>query len=123
MKLYEGAVFLIIGAAVLGPVKPAVQWVPREVAAEMVNYCEQFKRDHAGALFYGNGGALEGCRPWGREYETTAETCARAMREIGAIRETVPLMTASPGTVLETGRMVVNKTPVLCIPSPTGLKR
>ena len=78
MKLMEAsAVFLIIGGVLLGPIEAKCT---------------------TGGVF----GAAQ-CRGW----EPTAQTCARAMREIGANRK----------HRIEGGQRV------LCIPAPSGLMR
>ena len=99
MKLYEaGAVLLIIAGAMIGPI------VPQHPLSLNAACGEAEGRD-----------AWRKClSKYRRTYETTAETCARAMKEIGAEYIKFP---DAPGT------WVVGKNEVLCIPAPTGLRR
>lgn len=49
--------------------------------------------------------------------ETTSETCERAMKEIGAVKDAID------NWWMPYRAYDVNKHQVLCIPAPTGLKR
>lgn len=150
MTLREsGAVLLIIGAAVIGPVDPQLTKICRSAM-------------DGGPLVEGLLPLLQNC--W--EYEETAQTCARAMTEVGATKvleygpnqqgrnlltiekhsqppEFIKLYgpiiktwwSLPPGGVFEPplhyneGRGMVrtetynDKYRVRCIPAPTGLRR
>ncbi len=119
MKLFEaGAVLLIIGSAVIGPIEshePMYRdciemnfMALRAKPPQPVAPCERFK-------------------------ETIAQNCARAMKEIGARRDTVLTRTASGDRAwLPQGEWVLPRNAIyppasfpyrniVCIPAPTGL--
>ena len=109
MRLCESAaVLLIIGSAVVGP-------VASKCDKEWVRQCVD-KRPAVGSAICGHPGY---CKD-----ETPAETCARAMKEIGvdadksatAQHAPVERFLMSYGTLPGVG-------PVHCIPAPSGLKR
>ena len=114
MKLYEaGAVLLIIGSAVVGPIE--AQFIKGEPTK-----CSRPPEMLPGKqCHYGNS----------TRRETTGETCARAIKEIGA-RLWHPsdgldavLNPAAGGPVLLRETYHLKRREVLCIPAPTGLRR
>ena len=125
MKLHEAsAVFLIIGSVLLGPIEgiattdeKAVETCVKSITAGGFNRAVHCRE-------------VTPLIP-----ETTAETCDRAMREIGATESTTLGRNSSgervrvpsgywyggskyPGAMAEFGGQRV-----LCIPAPTGLKQ
>ena len=122
MKLREGAVLLIIGAATVGPVEPSVilptDINPRQVAIDRnVAYKKGVKCIHVDYSKLNAADPGTAVRmPVDCSLETTAETCARAMREVGV-----------GDTDMWTTQVVmggfIGKIRVLCIPAPTGLVR
>ena len=107
MKLHEAsAVFLIIGGVLLGPIEGKETW-------GSTGLCSCDLGDRPGPLCPIKE-ELDGSQCHVQR-ETTAETCARAMREVGAEKTwnswfiTVP---DSPRSIR-----------VLCIPAPSGLAK
>ena len=84
-------VLLIVNGVTVGPIQQYVKLEPR--SPDWVDYCKQRPPP---SLILG--------RCSGSEVESIAETCERAMKEIGAAQ-------------------LVAGQPVLCIPAPSGLKR
>ncbi len=97
IRLYEaGAVLLIIGAVILGPIDgrglvPLPDRKCTDGAVHMEPPCYRM--------------------------ETTAETCVRAMKEMGARRTNFRVIDDPDADWAIKGQ------PVLCIPAPTGLRR
>ena len=136
MKVMEaGAVFLIIGGVLLGPIVP--QYTKRTPGQEATweKCVQEYKDTHAHKWV-----APDFCWQGGygdRRRETTAETCERALWEIGA----VPMTAGSgpplpPGYVLEPSPSLVYPGSdvkshlgllydqrIVCIPAPSGLVR
>ncbi|KKK96185.1 hypothetical protein LCGC14_2665260 [marine sediment metagenome] len=106
MKLHEAsAVFLIIAGVLLGTIES------QEVGT----------RIPAGKEFCQEG---FDCLP--PEYEPTAETCARALRDIGATEDRILISRDGEKNWVHNGqgRIIGSRrdTPVLCIPAPSGLR-
>ncbi len=118
MKLYEaGAVLLIIGSAVVGPIGGQRITPLSQIAVEQACLRDLVSHPEKGA--YG-----PTCMGPPGILETTAETCARAMKEIGAS----PSVTTEDGPHAWEIRKINRKgkpfmVSVLCIPAPTGLRR
>ena len=122
MRLHEAsAVFLIIGGVLLGPIEARLQQqcLPESAGGPK----------HSGGYYN-----MENCL----DRETTAETCARAMREIGAQHVTDYTKNDPGGARLLAGQSsddlgehidpaksgwFLGGQPVLCLPAPTGLVR
>lgn len=110
MKLYDGAVIIMLGGTVLGVVDCAV------------GFYERVEKCIPPALLDAN------CTEFVVEYsETPAETCTRVMEEMGAeqggsdyLRE---VYQADPGVTFRPGHYYLGTKEVICIPAPTGLKR
>ena len=100
MTLHEAtSVFLIIGSVLLGPIRA------HEVIGSRVPM--------------GQDGCVIGVDCWEPMFVGTAETCARALREIGAVQ-------TARKTILgweHGGDWYVNNKPVFCIPSPSRMKQ
>lgn len=118
MKFMEGAsIFLIIGGVLLGPImKHPTEKTPEQGSGVVEKYraCLKAAGEPIGIIGKHNRHCLS--LYWG-PYETTAETCARAMREIGATLDTVFTMSDMQ---YPSGHL--HEQPVLCIPAPSGLK-
>lgn len=103
MKLYDGAVLLIIGSVLIGPIAPRSTFEP--VKCDRPSEMVSGKQCHYDTF---------------RSYETTAQTCARAIKKIGAIKR-IPNSSRPWDEDMDgwhkSGRRV------LCFPAPTGLKR
>ncbi len=124
MKLYEsGAVLLIIGAVVIGPIDDqcAETKLPNGWKCDL-----EWPRSYEnkiGCQWNGVTGDKQDIQNYAAycvRRETIAETCARAMREIGATERSPdsgrPWEPNLDGFILGDQR-------VLCIPAPTGLRR
>lgn len=111
MKLLEAfSVLLIIGSAVVGPIENS--WVEDSAAPYRVGIPrpDLGKNSHMGGHY---------------RLESTAETCARAMKEIGAVY--VPPYSGRTVEQKEGwfigGKKVDGANAVLCIPAPSGLRK
>lgn len=149
-----GSVLLIIGAAVIGPIEGHLKpYIHELVEAEQVASYTKCIRQNDGSAWSFLGArtgcyqveSFQVCGPTERlrdnclvvaeitERETTTQTCARAMKEIGAgvAGKFADGTMAQPGLMwrnfnnareIPTGTTHVNGHPVLCIPAPTGLR-
>lgn len=142
MRIYDGAVLLIIGSAIIGPI------LPRESGTGIPNGAD-------GCMECGSPGEPS-CPPLGQytypacesRHETTAETCERAMKEAGVENSYAgqkpdgtfhpegmlwkypgvgDVLTRQPMTVIKKqgGNGFDNKMFIghaYCIPAPTGLR-
>lgn len=136
MKLLDGAVLLIIGAAVIGPI--AANWVGEMQPPEGDREC--YFAPFVGVYSFDGAGNLRSARM--ADYaddlnfprcietkkETTAETCERALEEIGAVPLSDwdedayggwPRISYFPG--IATGDVRWSGSPIRCIPAPSGL--
>jgi len=115
------SVLLIVGAAVIGPIKALP---PRRIETPgTYSYCV---REHGGIQEIDPQRHIEVCIPLPREpstdWETFPEVCARAMREIGAV-----WYEAGPTVGDGQYNWFIYRTPlwqgkrVLCVPTPSGL--
>lgn len=117
----SNVVYLIVAGVLLGPIEA------QEVGSRMPpGETQCIMPSH-----YVSGGVQ--CLP--PKYESTAETCERAMKEIGAgpkpVYEYLPRpqtnMLTLDGSLIMQGRKLsdwsIAETPVLCIPAPTGMTK
>ncbi len=105
VKLREaGAILLIIGVTVIGLVEPS----PVGGDQEIFDTCMRERGRLTLAFVDKQCAEAAGHRP-----ETTAEMCARVMREIRATK-TWPMVP---------GPWRIGELPVFCVPAPTGLYR
>lgn len=114
MKLLDGgAVLLIIGAAVIGPIQSKVMPVRENTPYTTCGFLYgQMTVDER----------LDQCKPLPLKYETIAETCERAMQEIGATKEwPYPNNPRQPKPPTK-GAWYLKDTRVFCIPAPSGLR-
>lgn len=118
------SVLLIIGAAVVGPIQALP---PRRIETPgTYSYCV---RKHGGIKEIDPQRHIDVCVPLPPEpstgWETFAEVCERAMREIGAKEGATDNIWAKDDelTWLPNGKWYVGNQPVLCIPAPTGLRK
>ena len=135
MNLHEAAaVYLIIGSVLLGPIIARMATFPAENQRQ---YQECMSANHAGWTEKSWAEADEKCKKHlvGAvvRRETTAETCARAMREVGATKWPPTNDSDFGGTLRPSpAGWYLGKTAspeqhlglqVFCIPAPTGLVR
>lgn len=125
MKLFDGAVLLIIGAAIVGPIESRMVYNIPE--GDCLAYHQPAEKDRTAETL---AHAKWVCERDRSRVETPAETCERAMREIGVdtTAEGRPLY----GVVTKDGRFIysVGSWPasgsaqwdVRCIPAPFGLR-
>ena len=111
----SNAVFLIVAGVLLGPI---------EYGQTCVKYMQ------GGGCFRSINEPESVCRPGCEEAlpaPTFAETCERAMREIGATMQNLPVETTHGLGGSRSTRYdnvwAINGARVLCIPAPSGLKR
>ena len=99
-RLARADVLLIVNGTTIGPIQPG--WVDEETYRECVSRQPAEIQDKLERGFWApaNDGPFP-CRPLRGRNEIVAETCERAMREIGATTDRT----------------------VLCVPAPSGLKR
>ena len=132
MKLFEvGAVLLIIGSAVVGPIDAQdISFYNNgfcddktcAISTDAANACAQFSEP---GIREGSATDWQTCiSKEMATYETTAETCARAMKEIGAVATAFRYQgVARKKWVLP---YFLSRTPdytrVRCIPAPSGMK-
>lgn len=108
------AVYLIIAGALLGPIEPSEKLGSVD--------CNHRSVTGSGQVITRPGPERPAC-----EIETTAETCERAMKEIGAVPINRLLSTGEPPPreyrMVPTDRYEFGGKEVLCIPAPSGLRK
>ena len=134
MKLFEGAVLLIIGSAVIGPIEANKIVVVDSVRERRAAVCY----DKAVASGFNTNGyysvwakdkkeadrltrqfwVTRCTNLYGTQPETTAQTCTRAMKEIGAF-----LHRNTPHAVYPNlAGWILDGEVIRCIPAPSGLR-
>jgi len=126
MKLYEAAsVFLIIGGVLLGPIERKMVVQP-EVNIQQYQHCMDINNAHSTTQSWA--AADRKCKEHliraGVVYETIAETCDRALAEIGVSDGSAHRRTGYSIKEVAIYRLLKPPFwPVVCIPAPTGLVR